>query len=318
MPGLRWRALFDATWSSYRAWYLREGDEARPTLSWSHGMLERHMPELVSTWERLVDLTDGDDTAARMLTLYDPPRFLPGCSQVAFAGDNPMLIRNYDYRPDLCERVVYSSEFTGRRVIGTSACLWGLLDGMNDAGLALSLTSGGRQCGGAAGFGIPLVLRYVLESAETVQEAIAAMSRVPVNMRYNITVLDRNADTATVLVAPGVQPEVFALCAATNHRGTLPDDPEHARSLCSVERQQALFALLGRNPDLRTAIAAFLRPPLYNTAYDRGFGTMSTAAYRPDLGLVDYVWPGSTWRRDFGSSDSIHIAVYLDRWDASP
>lgn len=138
-PGPRWRQLFDATWAGYRNWYLSEGEFTRPSLESAHRMLTRHMPELAGTWEHLVELSGGDETAARMLTLYDPPQFLPGCSQLALTGETPMLIRNYDYRPELCERVVYSSAFTGRRVIGSSDCLWGLLDGMSDAGLAISL-----------------------------------------------------------------------------------------------------------------------------------------------------------------------------------
>ena len=67
-----------------------------------------------------------------------------------------------DHHRDLSEQVVYSSAFTGRRVIGTADCLWGLLDGMNDAGLVVSLAFGGRRDNGP-GFGIPLVVRYVLE-----------------------------------------------------------------------------------------------------------------------------------------------------------
>jgi predicted choloylglycine hydrolase len=185
-------------------------------------MLQRHMPELIDTWERLVDLAAGDEAAARMLTLYDPPRFLPACSQLALTGDTSMLIRNYDYHPDLCERVVFSSAFTGRRVIGSSDCLWGLLDGMNDAGLVISLAFGGRH-GVGMGFGIPQVIRCVLEVAETIKEAVAVLARVPVNMAYNLTILDRNADTASVFVAPGAEPEVFPRCPATNHRGTVPE-----------------------------------------------------------------------------------------------
>ena len=37
-----------------------------------------------------------------------------------------------------------------------SDCLWGLLDGMNDDGLGVSLTFGGRRVLGD-GFGIPIV-----------------------------------------------------------------------------------------------------------------------------------------------------------------
>jgi predicted choloylglycine hydrolase len=309
VPGPRWRQLFDATWAGYRSWYFSEGESERPSLESAHRMLRRHMPELTGTWERLVELTGGDETAARMLTLYDPPRFLPACSQLALTGDMPMLLRNYDYRPDLCERVVFSSAFTGRRVIGSSDCLWGLLDGMNDAGLVISLAFGGRR-GVGPGFAIPLIIRYLLEVAETLEEAVAVLSRVPITMAYNLTILDRNANSASVFVAPGVEPEVFPRCPATNHRGTVPEDADHARRFRSVERQQALLALLARQPNPETAISAFLQPPLYNTAYAEGFGTMYTAAYRPNDGVVDYVWPGSTWRRGFDSPDGVHEAIY--------
>jgi hypothetical protein len=69
---------------------------------------------------------------------------------------------------------------------------------------------------------------------------------------------------------------------------------------------------IGRLPSCGsdTAISAFLQPPLYNTAYGEGFGTMYTAAYRPKDGVVDYVWPGSTWRRGFDSPDGTHEAIY--------
>ena len=308
LPGPRWKALFEATWPGYRSWYVKEGDAVRPSLAVARRQLQRFMPELMPTWERLVDLTDDDETAARMLTLYDPPRFLPGCSQAVLSGATPMLVRNYDYHPGLCERVVYSSAVTGRRVIGMGDCLWGLLDGMNDRGLAVSLAFGGRGDAGK-GFGIPLVLRYLLEVAETIAEATAALARIPVNMAYNLTLVDRNADVATAFVAPRIAPEVSRLRAATNHRGTVPDWPEHTSRFHSVERQQLLLDLLATSPDPKTLVAAFQRPPLYNTAYASGFGTVYTAAYRPDLGLVDYLWPGSTWRRGFDSPDSTHTVA---------
>jgi hypothetical protein len=42
------------------------------------------------------------------------------------------------------------------------------------------------------GFGIPLVIRYVLEVCGTVEEAVGVLCRVPVHMSYNITALDRS------------------------------------------------------------------------------------------------------------------------------
>ena len=305
IPGPRWQALYDATWHGYRTWHLSEGIERRPSRAVAAQMLRRYMPELVPTWERLVDLSSGDDDTARMLALYDPPRFLPGCSQAALTADRPLLVRNYDYRPDLCERVVYSSAFTGRRVIGTSDCLWGLVDGMNDAGLVVSLAFGGRP-GAGRGFGIPLVVRYLLEVAETLADVQTVLKRVPVHMAYNLTVLDSTGEVATVFVAPQSAPQTFRLPAATNHRGLTTEWPEHAQRFRSVTRQRHLLNLLdsARKPD--ELIAAFLQPPLYNTDYAGGFGTIYTAVYQPDRGGVEYHWPGSRWRRTFDTPDGTH------------
>lgn len=75
--------------------------------------------------------------------------------------------------------------YTGRRVLRMADCLWGVLDGVNDAGLAVSLTFGGRREVGE-GFGIPIVVRYVLEVCQTVDEAVRVLSRIPVHMSYNI------------------------------------------------------------------------------------------------------------------------------------
>ena len=178
-PGPRWKALFDATWPAYRSWYLSEGDSARPDLAEATAMLARHMPQLLPTYRRLVDLAGGDVVAARMLTMWNMPAFLPSCSQAVLAAPEPVLCRNYDYSPDLWEATIYSSAFTGRKVIGTGDCLWGLLDGMNDAGLVVSLTFGGRP-GSGPGFAIPLVVRYLLEVAETAEQAKELLRGLPI------------------------------------------------------------------------------------------------------------------------------------------
>ena len=308
-PGARWQALFDAVWPAYRAWYLRDGEAARPDLATAERMLRLHMPELVPTWQRLVRLAGGDGTAARMLTLWNPPRFLPGCSQVVLGSPEPALLRNYDYGLELFEQVHSSTRYGSRRVIGTSDCLWGLLDGMNDDGLVASLTFAGER-GSGTGFGIPLVIRYVLETAGTIAEGVRALRRVPVHMAYNVMLMDRHGRRCTVLVRPGAPAEVFDLPAVTNHRGTSPRDPAHAARFRSVERQRALFDLLDNAPGPDAAIDAFLRPPLYNTDFDHGFGTLYTAAYRPAAGTVEYAWPGSRWTVGFDSPSGTHQARY--------
>jgi hypothetical protein len=61
-----------------------------------------------------------------------------------------------------------------------------------------------------------------------------------------------------------------------------------------------VHALLG-DPQLTRErfVEAFLEPPLHNTAYAQGFGTIYTAAYFPTEGRVEYRWPGVRWEQSF-------------------
>jgi predicted choloylglycine hydrolase len=299
-PGDRWRARFEETWPAYRAWFLREGDAARPSYMAARRMLGEHMPELVPTWEQMIELAGGGDVAARMLALYSPPPLVSGCSQAVFAGPAPVLARNYDFDPALLEGVVWRSELTSRRVIGMTDCLWGLLDGLNDAGLAVSLAFGGRRAT-APGFAIALVLRYLLETCETTDGALALLARVPIQAAYNLTLLDRGGHAVTAHVGPDGPPAVRAAAVATNHPENV-EWAEHAAATGSVEREERVLELLADPATNEDAfVEAFLAPPLYNTAYASGFGTLYTAVHRPADGSVEYRWPGVRWRQSFAA-----------------
>jgi predicted choloylglycine hydrolase len=179
---------------------------------------------------------------------------------------------------------------------------------MNDTGLAISLAFGGRR-GYGPGFGIPLVVRYLLEVASSITDVRRVLERLPVGMAYNLTVVDAAAETLTAFVAPGLAPEFTRAAVATNHRGATPEDPAHARRFRSVERQQALIRLLATQPEPDNLAAAFLRAPLHSTAFSRAFGTLYTAVYRPSDGVVDYLWPETSWRRTFSSPEETKAVV---------
>jgi predicted choloylglycine hydrolase len=316
-PGPKWRLRFDAMWETYRAWYLQEGDAARPDYPTCRRELERHMPELVPTYERLVELAGGGDVAARMLSLWRPPGFIVGCSQAAWTRDGPMLVRNYDYPASRLEGIVYLTAWTGRRVLGMSDCLWGLLDGVNDAGLAVSLTFGGRRDVGD-GFAVPLVVRYLLETCDTVEAARAALARIPVHAPQNLTLLDRSGAYVTAYVGPGRPAELHDVPATTNHQGRV-EWPEYARAIRTVEREECLLALLGDDAMTRERfVAAFLEPPLYSTSFARGFGTIYTAVYHPADGRAEYRWPGFTWEQGLDRFDeSEHVETFAEETRAA-
>jgi predicted choloylglycine hydrolase len=193
-----------------------------------------------------------------------------------------------------------------------SDCLWGLLDGVNDSGLAVSLTFGGRRDVGD-GFAIPLVVRYLLETCDTVAQARDALARIPVHAAQNLTLLDASGAFVTAYVGPGRPPEFHAVAGTTNHQGKV-DWPEYARAIRSVERERCVLDLLG-DPDIdrERFVAAFLEPPLHSTQYTSGFGTIYTAAYFPTELRVEYRWPGIVWEQSFDDfRESTRTATFAE------
>ena len=299
-------ALFAQRWPAYRRWYEQDGEGARPSLERAVAALEQHMPELVPIWSALVAATGADELGARMLTLYDPPPLLSGCSQAALPGE-AALVRNYDYDPNLFDAVVLDTRFAGPRVIGMADQLWGLLDGVNDRGLAVSFTFGGRRSAGR-GFSVPIVVRYLLETCATVAEGVAALERIPVQAAYNVTLVDRHADYATVWLAPGEPVRVTAERTATNHQGVV-DWPEYARWTRTEERLGELDGLLEDGAE--GVIAGMLGPPMRSNDYEGGFGTLYTAVYRPDAGTAEYRWPGASWNQSLADFREESFTVTL-------
>ena len=274
-------------------------------------MLRAHMPELLPAYERLVELAGGGDLAARMLSLYKPPPYLAACSQGAWTREGgPILVRNYDYAPSRMEGIVWSTRLLERRVIGMSDCLWGLLDGMNDAGLAVSLTFGGRRVTGD-GFGIPIVVRYLLEVCDDVPGAREALARLPYSLAHNLTVIDAEGAVLTAYLSPDREPIFRSFPAATNHQGIV-EWPEQAKATRTIERERCIVELLG-DPETTAASFedAFLRAPLFSTAYGSGFGTLYTAAYRPTERLADYRWPAAGWRLGFDAFEELEHTEVL-------
>jgi predicted choloylglycine hydrolase len=293
-PGPKWARLFRDYWPGYRRWWLREGQEARPGHRDGLKAMQQHMPELVGLYEALCDCAGGGDQEAQFLNFYCPPPYLSGCSQAIWPGAEPVMVRNYDYNPSAFDAVLLRTEWQGRAVMGVSDGLWGLVDGLNDAGLALSLTFGGRRIVGD-GFGVPLILRYILQTCETAAEASDALARIPCHMSYNVTALDRRRNFVTAYLAPDRPALITHAAVATNHQERV-EWSSHARFTATVERERYLLQrlTLHREPKEKF-IGAFLRPPLYSTAFSAGFGTLYTAVYEPRSRAMRLCWPGTTW-----------------------
>ena len=255
--------------------------------------LAEYMPELLPVATRLAGDIDQPG-AVGMLAMTALKPFFAGCSQVAVNGT---LVRNYDFDPAQTSRVVHCSRFL-RPVIGMGEALWGLLDGMNDAGLAVSLTFGGRLVSGP-GFSVLIVARYLLETCATVEQAWGKLRRMPVALSQNLTLVD-GQQAASVYLGPDRPARRIDDPFVTNHQEEAPA-PEHDQSL-SVRRRDAVRALVesvGHTPDPTEAVVtAMLQPPLHNAFGDSGC-TVYTAAYRPAEGRVSFVWPGIRREQSF-------------------
>ncbi|SFF81081.1 C45 family autoproteolytic acyltransferase/hydolase [Neptunomonas qingdaonensis] len=290
VPGDKFSQLFQKGWPAYRAWYLDEGEEARPSYLECVSALEKHMPELVPLYHQIIKLLDCDDLQARFLSLYCPPTFYSACSQLIYKKEQSVLIRNYDFPAFLCEGTILSSQWIDKKIIAMTDCVWGALDGINDAGLVVSINYGGRLIEGS-GFGITIVVRYVLETCSTVDEAIAVFNRVPVHLDYNIALLDKTGKHATVFIAPDQAPHVTPQTTSTNHQAHIKDGKPLFLA-DSTTRLDTLNWLVANNDySLSDTITQFLHPPLYRQHGDQQSGTLYTAVYNPTQGYVNYVWP---------------------------
>ena len=314
-PGPVWKASFDERWPAYRCWYLQDGEDARPDLAACRAALERHMPEFVGPWERLVELAGDDDLAARCLSLWCPPAFITGCSQAAWTreGSDPVLVRNYDYPASRLEGTIASTAWTGRRVIGMTDCLSGLLDGMNDAGLAVSLTFGGRR---ALRPRLRRAARRPLPPRDVRDDGRRA--RGPRARPRPRAAEHHGARPLRGMARRPTSGRTGRPSSAATRRRRTTRAGWSGRSTCARSAASSASAACSTGSSTGTSTASefvdgFLEAPLHNTAYAHGFGTVYTAAYFPAEGRVEYRWPGFTWRQSFADfTAGTHTETFVD------
>ena len=311
LAGPKWKGLFDTFWPGYRTWFLSKNAVNQPDLKTSQDALKKYMPKMWPTYEHLCILSNADSVIARFLTGFQPPAYISACAQAVIKADEIQLVRNYDYHPDLLEGTILLSKWNDNRVMGTSDCLIGIVDGMNDAGLCVSLTFGGRKEVGY-GFGIPFILRYVLEFCTTTAEAVKELKRIPSHMSYNVTVVDKTGASKTIMLAPDKVPLVTNDAFATNHQVEI-DWPENAQFNQTKKRYNFIKNYLkSKNISANELAKAFLYSPLYNTKFEEGFGTLYTSVYQPANLIMKVLWPTIKIERSFDNFAEEHILIHYN------
>ncbi len=309
--GGKWKKQFENTWPHYKKWFTQEGMQARSGYLSSSKAIKETMPEIFPIYEKLSELAGGGDLVSRYLSLYNPPAFMSGCTQIGWTFPEPCLIRNYDYNPKLFEGVLLKSSWL-KPVIGMVDCNWGLLDGMNLDGLAISLTFGGRKVVGK-GFGIPLIMRYVLETCSDVKSAVEAFKVVPCHMVYNVTLTDKGGQVLSLFLGPDREIGIRNAAICTNHQEMI-DWPEYAEMTATVEREAELLNYLHfESPTNTNLINKFLHPPLYTIQPKNSYATLYTAAYFPSRGTLSLFWPAKQFDFGFDSFNEGKTMVHLGK-----
>ena len=293
-PEEAWLARFAQGRRAAERWYLGEGRTTPPTAIECRQALQRYMPELLPHYDRACALVGEDDLAYQILSHYRPAPVIGGCTQAVWLGNGgPALVRNYDFPLDLISDRFEVTSWSGREVIAKAQRPWGgCIDGINEDGLVASLTFGGSQVQGF-GFSVILMLRYVLETCSQVDQALAALRRIPIAMSQNITLLDSSGRYATVFLGPDRAPTVSQVRVCTNHQENI-GGVSH-----SVERQRVVLKALDVPAmSLSKLITLFAAPPLYSRR--EASTTAYTAVYWPAERRVDYLWPGKIIHQGIG------------------
>ncbi|MBL6597916.1 MAG: hypothetical protein ISP41_03425 [Alphaproteobacteria bacterium] len=310
-PGEKWRTHFEGCRERWATWAASTQTSDRPSHEACRRAIGEYMPELLETHDQMVALCDDDPVIGQHISYWGGPPLISGCSVLALPGPPVTLLRSYDFTETFFDALIGRTRWTGKRVLAMREGAGGCLDGVNEDGLAAALTFGG-DFAHAVGFAIPMLVRYVLETCHDVEQAIAALTRLPSAGVQNIIVQDRSGASAVVYLRPDGPAAVVRETMVTNHQETVPsDEDDHSDS---VSRKACLATLRDHAPE--EAAQAFMAPPLHHSAFSQWFGTLYTARYAPETGTALYSWKDGAWEQSIdGFEEGQRTVRFIDESD---
>lgn len=199
-------------------------------------LCERAVPKLC---QEIRGLANGlqlsyEDLAAWLLSMYGHGD-LHGCTCFCYTeGGKTYLARNSDMFPELkatSESILYRPD-DGYLFLGHSTSFIQMEDGINEygfaAGMNFLMTKEYKP-----GLNTGLIVRHLLESCKTVQEALACIAALPIGTTQNILLADATGDMAVVEASPNQfairKPEPgTAYLVSANHFVSKTMQKEHA------------------------------------------------------------------------------------------
>ncbi|MFQ7537978.1 MAG: C45 family autoproteolytic acyltransferase/hydrolase [Clostridium sp.] len=168
-------------------------------------------------------------------------------------GKKPLLARNFEFSDEIEDFTLIKTSVTGKHThMGTSILGAGRDDGINEYGLAVTMTSCGipvvdlpymkTPC--IEGLQYWIVVRALLENCRNVQEALSYIKDMPIAFHMNMIIFDKEEHAALIQTYAGKKAircitTEEALLFTTNH-AVLDDDKnlESGAFKHSVQRYQ--------------------------------------------------------------------------------
>lgn len=166
---------------------------------------ETVVPELCQEIKGLAEglMVSYEDLSVWLMIMYGHGD-IHGCTCFCFTDSgNTYLARNSDMFPeikDTCESILYRPN-KGNIFLGHSTSFIQMEDGINEHGLAVGINFLMSKTY-KPGLNTGMIVRHVLESCNSVKEAIDTIGSIPIATTQNIILADRSNDMAVVEASP--------------------------------------------------------------------------------------------------------------------
>lgn len=282
--------------------------------------------------EELRGFADESGTPIRNNAYTWMTYLLPRCSSMALkpertANGHTMIARNYEFSIEEEDFKVIRVAPQGKYAhIGGSLLMFGRTEGINEAGLAVSMSSCGFPVSNLPGMREPMlrglhfyaVLRCLLDNCRNVEEAITKLQNMPIAYNLNLILADRESNLALAETMSGElavkrctsSEEVSYLCA-TNHiaiESFQNREPMAMRnSVVRYQRIQSFIEESGQltEQQLRSFLLSKYPEGMTVWYYKDFFGTVKSVIIDVNEGRFSICWGG---REENGWED-----YYVDR-----
>lgn len=265
--------------------------------------------------DELRGIADALHIEAKELYFYQLTHLVPNCSQIAVRSfitkaKKPLLARNFEFSHELEDFSFIKTNVSGKyRHMGTSILGAGRDEGMNEHGLAITITSCGipvvdlpyMRKPSVEGLQYWVAVRALLENCRNVEEALAYLKDMPISFHMNMIILDWEEHAALIQTFAGKKTircmsASDAMLFTTNH-AVLEDDKHMDKGAFkhSIHRYQYIEKTLSGKRDitrntLKEMLLSDYPDGLCFHNYNESFGTTKSMILSPFDKTIEICW----------------------------